>query len=65
VRDENGSARIVVADDGKGFDPERSVEGFGLFAIRERLDPIEGQLEVDSAPGRGTRAIVTIPHCGL
>jgi signal transduction histidine kinase len=35
--------------------------GFGLFSIRERLDLIGGNLEIDSAPGKGSRFILTAP----
>jgi signal transduction histidine kinase/ActR/RegA family two-component response regulator len=58
--------RIVVSDTGSGFDPVQlnrggTAGGFGLFSIRERLELIGGRLEVDSAPGRGTRMIVEAP----
>jgi PAS domain S-box-containing protein len=63
----DGQIRISVADDGAGFDV-RSAEadvgkggGFGLFAIRERLDLLGGQLEIDSAPGRGSRFSLVAP----
>jgi signal transduction histidine kinase len=52
---------IVVADDGKGFEPAADVTrfsgtgGFGLFSIRERLHHLGGEITVDSAPGCGTR----------
>jgi len=52
---------IVVADDGEGFDPMGLAErrghdrGFGLFSIREQLRAIGGHLDVETAPGQGTR----------
>lgn len=50
---------IVVADDGRGFDLQRSSEGeaghYGLQFMRERMLQIGGSLEIDSAPGQGTR----------
>ena len=58
--------RIEVRDEGVGFDPEaaRAREGlsggFGLFSLRERLDALGGTLEIDSGPGRGTRAVLRI-----
>ncbi|MFI5255270.1 MAG: sensor histidine kinase [Candidatus Limnocylindrales bacterium] len=52
-------ARISVEDDGVGFDPaalRASLEGgFGMSTMRERVEQVGGSLEVDSAPGRGTR----------
>ena len=58
---------IVVADDGVGFNSDAvwaeaaSAGGFGLFGIRERLEPLGGRVEVDSTPGRGTRISLRIP----
>lgn len=58
---ESAGLRIVVSDGGRGFDPasitagEGDTGGFGLFAIRERLESLGGQLRVESAPGRGSR----------
>jgi two-component system, NarL family, sensor histidine kinase UhpB len=55
----------VVADDGLGFDVEdvmRSRErGLGLFGMQERLGLVQGQLVIDSAPGRGTRIEARVP----
>jgi PAS domain S-box-containing protein len=59
-RTADGRARIVVSDEGAGFDPEMLREwngtgaGFGLFSLRERLDILGGQFEVSSSPGGGT-----------
>jgi len=43
-----------VADDGKGFDPASNVYGTGLQGIADRLGALEGELTVESLPGRGT-----------
>ncbi len=62
-----GRVRVEVADEGAGFDPERpktdgaETGGFGLFSIRERLELLGGSMEMDSAPGRGTRATILAP----
>ena len=59
--------RVEVEDDGCGFDPssltlpKSAGRGFGLFSIRERLALLGGELKIESVPGQGTRAIVTIP----
>ena len=44
--------RVEVTDDGRGFDPEARVEGFGLVGMRERVALAHGQLEIESAAGR-------------
>ena len=62
--------RIVVEDDGIGFDRDVTVGacneggGFGLFSIRERMTDIGGSLEVVTGPGRGCKAILTAPLGG-
>jgi PAS domain S-box-containing protein len=63
----DNEVRVTVADDGDGFDvsetvsPDAKSGGFGLFGIRERLRYLGGRLEVDSAPGRGTRITAIAP----
>ncbi len=62
----NGEIRILVSDQGVGFDAARlageaSGTGFGLFSIRERLDLVCGKMEVESSPGGGTRFTLTVP----
>jgi two-component system, NarL family, sensor histidine kinase LiaS len=47
---------LRVADDGRGFDPSRNPGGgFGLQSMRERLVRLGGHVNVESAPGKGTR----------
>jgi CheY-like chemotaxis protein/two-component sensor histidine kinase len=65
---QNGSSetRIVVSDEGMGFDPAlltsmESAGGLGLFSIRERIDSIGGSFEIDSAPGKGCRFALIVP----
>jgi NarL family two-component system sensor histidine kinase LiaS len=53
---------LRVADDGRGFDPaENQGEGFGLQSMHERLETLGGRVEVESAPGKGTRITCTCP----
>ncbi|HYF92773.1 MAG TPA: sensor histidine kinase [Symbiobacteriaceae bacterium] len=55
---------LEVGDDGIGFDPtaRRGAAGhFGLTGLAERIGLAEGTLEVQAAPGAGTRLIVTLP----
>jgi signal transduction histidine kinase len=56
---------FMVADDGAGFDPAGTVgRGHGFVNMRDRLGAIGGTVEVDSAPGRGTRVSGTVPVDG-
>jgi signal transduction histidine kinase len=58
---------INVSDNGIGFDPSKASSmptqkgGFGLFSIRERLERMNGRIEIDSAPGKGTSIKIIAP----
>ncbi|HUM66257.1 MAG TPA: histidine kinase [Chitinophagaceae bacterium] len=47
------TAVVMITDDGIGFEPDKLVTGIGLKNIRSRLNMFNGQLEIDSAPGKG------------
>ncbi|HKE82553.1 MAG TPA: PAS domain S-box protein [Vicinamibacterales bacterium] len=60
---------ITVTDRGIGFDPIKLADlervgptGWGLFSIRERLMLLGGRLEIESAPGQGTRFRLVVPR---
>jgi signal transduction histidine kinase len=60
------SVGISVVDNGTGFDPDNvnigdGQGGFGLTAMRQRARLLRGNIEIISAPGRGTRVEATIP----
>ncbi len=58
----SGSMTLRVADDGRGFDPAKNPgEGFGLQSMHERLEKLGGRVEVESAPGKGTRVTCVCP----
>jgi len=58
---------LVIHDDGIGFDPghhpagRRRKGGLGLLGMRERASYVDGDLEVKSAPGKGTTIHAQIP----
>jgi signal transduction histidine kinase len=63
----DGILTIRVTDNGKGFDPSSeepavgSHGGFGTFSIRQRIEGLGGELEIESAPGKGTTATIRLP----
>ena len=63
----DGHLTIEIEDDGCGFDARHasegpgSMRGVGLLGMRERVDLVGGTLEIDSAPGQGTRIKLTVP----
>ena len=63
----NGTLQLMVHDDGRGFDVpaarKRAVNGGsqGLLSMQERVALAGGDLEIDSAPGRGTTVRARLP----
>jgi signal transduction histidine kinase len=57
-------ARLLVADDGRGFDPAAPLDDgrFGLYGMRERARMIGANLTIESAPGRGTTVQLALPQ---
>lgn len=65
ITESSSGTSFIVEDDGHGFNYDGSHldgVGFGLFIMHERLKLIKGNLIIDSAPGRGTRIIATVPE---
>ena len=63
---EPGTIRVVIEDDGLGFDVERVEQpgrrrGLGLLGIRERASQLGGKVKVESSPAGGTRIEVELP----
>lgn len=67
VEKEGDWIRVTVSDGGSGFDPSeigpvrRMEGGFGLFSIKERMNGVGGRLEIESAPGEGSRISLLAP----
>ncbi|NOZ93196.1 MAG: PAS domain S-box protein [Acidobacteria bacterium] len=67
LRRQDSHLLVDVEDDGRGFASNKAGRrpdlggGFGLFSIHEQLRHLGGQLLMESSPGRGTRAILSIP----
>jgi signal transduction histidine kinase len=60
---ENGHLSFEVRDDGVGFDGS-AVAGSGLQNMRDRLSALGGEVEISSAPGRGTTVRGRVPLHG-
>jgi signal transduction histidine kinase len=56
---EDGRLRLAVSDDGVGG--ANLTRGTGLRGLRDRVDALDGELEIDSPPGDGTTLIVVLP----
>lgn len=57
---------LIIEDNGRGFDPQRLASGaggrgLGIIGMRERATLIGGEVEVETAPGRGTTVFLRAP----
>jgi signal transduction histidine kinase len=59
----NGGVRMVVSDDGIGFDPTRGPRRptLGQESMRERAHLVDGTLVIESSPGHGTTVVAWVP----
>ena len=53
--------RLTLADDGVGAVPDIQTAGLGWVGMRERVEALGGQIDVDTAPGKGCRIRVWLP----
>jgi two-component system nitrate/nitrite sensor histidine kinase NarX len=65
-RHSNGLLETVIEDNGKGFDPgsptaEEGRKHFGMNIMSARAARLGGQVKIESAPGQGTRVVLTWP----
>lgn len=65
----NNRCRLEVRDDGPGFSPgevatshdgPQPFPGYGLLSIEQQIRAVGGVFEIDSTPGEGTRAVITV-----
>ena len=58
----DGGVRVVVEDDGRGFEDRRRSAGRpGFTGMRERIALVGGALEIESSPGAGTTIVAYVP----
>lgn len=63
----DGTVRLLVRDDGRGFDPRArrrrpaEARSLGLLGIRERAAALAGTATIESSPGEGTTVRVALP----
>lgn len=57
---------LMYEDDGSGFDPGTVSQGMGIRNIRHRIEKLNGRLDIDAQPGRGSITIINVPlHTAL
>lgn len=61
VNKTDSGLELSIKDDGKGFDPSEKNDHLGLVGLRERALSIDGELIVESEPGKGTNIRILVP----
>jgi signal transduction histidine kinase len=58
----DGGLEMAVSDNGAGFDPGngRAQRSLGLASMKERIDLLGGELDIESAPGHGTAILAWV-----
>ena len=62
IDSQQGKLRVVITDDGVGFDPRghRNRRGYGLAGVMERAEMVGGALTVNSVRGEGTEIVFEV-----
>ena len=65
LRSEKNKVEVIVQDDGIGFDLDyvqrHGKEALGIMGMQERAALVGGKIEIDTAPGKGTRILLKLP----
>lgn len=56
------AVKMNVTDDGIGFDREKLQGGYGLVSISDRVELLDGVLDIKSRSGEGTKILITVPN---
>ncbi|WP_085505099.1 PAS domain-containing sensor histidine kinase [Thalassobacillus devorans] len=62
IRELDDVVRVMIEDQGRGFDKSQLSSGVGLFSMEERTRSVGGELEIISSPEKGTKIIAEIPN---
>lgn len=54
IEQTHDTLKIIVEDNGKGFDIRKIKEGFGLQHLQHRVKSLQGEITIESAPDKGT-----------
>jgi signal transduction histidine kinase len=53
--------KLIIQDNGKGFDGGQNTTGFGLQSMRDRILALGGEFEINTHPDAGCQIIVQVP----
>ena len=59
---EKGNICMTVIDNGRGYDINAKRNGIGISNIYSRVQSFNGSIKIETAPGKGTKTIISIPY---
>jgi signal transduction histidine kinase len=62
IKPNGNDIRIVILDNGSGFDPETVEKGNGIGNMEKRIQDIGGKIAMESEVGKGTKISILLPH---
>jgi signal transduction histidine kinase len=62
VQAEENGLHIEIKDDGQGFDINKKRKGIGISNMMNRIESFNGQMLIDSSPGKGCSVHIDIPY---
>ena len=61
IREETNHVRVLIEDNGQGFDLRSNSSGVGLYSMEERAKSAGGLVEIYSEPNKGTKIVLELP----
>ncbi len=63
VVNNSNKLQVIIADNGKGFEPQKAQEKFslGLITMKQRAETLNGELILESQEGKGTKILLNLP----
>ncbi len=62
INENKETVSVSIIDNGKGFDPLIKRKGIGLSNIINRIESYNGEVIIESSPGKGCKLEIRIPH---
>jgi signal transduction histidine kinase len=64
IHEQNKAVHILIIDNGKGFNPLVKPKGIGISNMINRIESYNGEMHIETSPGKGCKIEMTIPVCG-
>ena len=62
IQSDEKRINVTVTDDGKGFDVKKKRNGIGISNMMNRVELFNGNMSIDSSPGKGCKIEIIIPY---